>query len=306
MSQHASPAMQQAATSVPTERGPDPDSPLRRPSDDPTLGDGAKPPTTLGWLPTLSLTDRRALDAPAYVYESERGARIARALESLDRPVATVTPAQPGRPARPATPGGHPLVLHIASAPALDPATAASVDATVRAYGPGATVVSSVDLTDHRAGAPEEVRDRVESLVSRSDVVLVTAADAEWLYPGLAAQDVARGWLGSGPGVAIVTSAEGAWASNAVGSVATAPRAGVPTGQTEVDGAFVAGVIDAMWKGALLGVESRPDLRTLVWWSLQELIDHGGAAAAITARSEGKALSRAELQTERGIPQLAS
>ena len=63
MSQHASTAMQQAATSVPTERGPDPDSPLRRPSDDPTLGDGAKPPTTLGWLPTLSLTDRRAVDA---------------------------------------------------------------------------------------------------------------------------------------------------------------------------------------------------------------------------------------------------
>src|SRR5690625_112694 len=226
MSQHASPAMQQAATSVPTERGPDPDSPLRRPSDDPTLGDGAKPPTTLGWLPTLSLTDRRALDAPAYVYESELGARIARALESLDRPVATVTPAQPGRPARPATPGGHPLVLHIASAPALDPATAASVDATVRAYGPGATVVSSGERADHRAGAPEEVSDRVGSLGARGGGVGVTAAGAEGRDPGLAAQGGAGGGVGSGPGGASVTAGEGPWAANAVGAVAAAPRAG--------------------------------------------------------------------------------
>lgn len=299
MSDHASTAKQKAATSVPTDRAPDPESPLRRPSDDPTMGDGAKPATTLGWLPTPSLTDRRALEAPAYVYDdgdSGLGGRVAGVLEGLGRPVATITGGQPGRPAQPATPTPHPLMVHIATAPALAPATAASVDATLRAYGPGATIVLTVALGDRR-GAPDEDRADIEALVARSDVVLVSTGDAEWLYPDAEPQAIARQWLSSGPGIVIVTSAEGAWAANAVGATAAGTRGAGGDG-----GAFVAGVIDAMWKGALLGVESRPDLRTLVWWSLRELIDHAGAAAAVAAGSQ--APTRAQLDSERGIPQL--
>lgn len=304
MSHHASTAMQQAATSVPTHRAPDPDTPFRRPSDDPTLGDGAKPATTLGWLPTLSLTDRRALEAPAYVYDdgdSGLGARVASVLEGLERPVDTIAAAHPGRLAQPATPRPHPLVVHIATAPALDPATAASVDATLRAYGSGATIVLSVDLGDRRQDAPDEDRARIEALVARSDVVLVSTRDAEWLYPDAEHHAIARQWLSSGPGIVIVTSAEGAWAANAVGATAAGTRGAGGDGGT--GGAFVAGVIDAMWKGALLGVESRPDLRTLVWWSLHELIDHAGATTAIAAGSG--APTRAQLESERGIAQLA-
>lgn len=300
MSDHASTAKQQAATSVPTDRAPDPESPLRRPSDDPTMGDGAKPATTLGWLPTPSLTDRRALEAPAYVYDdggSGLGGRVATVLEGLGRPVATIAGGKPGRPAQPTTPTPHPLMVHVATAPALDPATAESVDATLRAYGPGATIVLTVELGDRRHGAPDDVRAHIEALAARSDVVLVSTGDAEWLYPDAEPQAIARQWLSSGPGIVIVTSAEGAWAANAVGATATGTRGAGGDG-----GAFVAGVIDAMWKGALLGVESRADLRTLVWWSLRELIDHAGAAAAIAAGS--KAPSRAQLESERGVPGL--
>lgn len=291
---------------IPSRRAPSLDPTFRRPSDDPTLGDGAKAPTTVAWVPTPTRSDRRGLEAPALVIghahgEHGSGGRVAAVLEQLGRDVRLVAPGARGVPV--AGDGtAYPLVVYVGSGDAVVEPDAATTDRTLAAYRPAATVVYDVATRPATMGTAEDVRGRIEARVAGADVVLVTTEDLRWLYPDDEPRDVVRRWLGTGPGIVVVSSGETVSAVNAVGVAATAPA---PAGTDESSrAAFVAAVIDALWKGALLGVGSRPDLRTLVSWSLQELVDHGSAAARLTAG--GGHLSRESLSDARGVPQLAS
>lgn len=296
-----------APTSVPSRKAPDQATPLRRASSDPTLGDGRKPPTTLGWAPTPTLTDRRVLDSPAFVVVDDvasreaAGARVAEGLERLGRPVERIPADGTGvRNRRHSGPFHHPLVVHVGSASAVREPSADTVARTVSTYRPAATIVYEPGLQGELPGR-EELRARVESMVARADVVIATTADLELLYPGEARESVLRRWVGAGPGIVIVSAAgEGAWAANAVGVTATVRGRGAP----DAGNAFVAGVIDGLWKGGLLGVANRADLRTLVWGSLHELVEHAVVAASVAARSDGLGPTREELDAARGIPQL--
>lgn len=296
-----------APTSVPSHKAPDQDTPLRRSSNDPTLGDGRKAPTSFGWAPTPTLTDRRVLDSPAFVVVDDvtsreaPGACVAEGLERLGRPVERI-PADGTSPRGGQTgPLNHPLVVHVGSASALHEPTADTVSRIVGAYRPGATITYEVGLRDDQGGRPEELRARVEAMVARADVVIASTRDLELLYPGAARETVLRRWVGAGPGLVVVSAgSEGAWAANAVGTTATVHGRGAD----DAGEAFVAGLIDGLWKAGLLGVTNRPDLRTLVWGTLQELVDNATVAAAIAGRTDGIAPSREELDAARGIPQL--
>ena len=297
-----------APTSVPSHRAPDHETPLRRRSEDPTLGDGRKPPTTFAWAPTPTLTDRRLLDAPAFVVVDDvasrevAGALVAEGLERLGRPVERITAdGTRARSPRPSGPLHHPLVVHVGSASALGGPTADAVARTVGAYRPGATIIFEPGLRGALPAPAEELRAAVEAMVARADVVISTTGDLELLYPGEAREHVLRRWVGSGPGIVIVSAAgEGAWAANAVGVTATVRGRGAE----DAGDAFVAGVIDALWKAGLLGVANRADLRTLVWGTLHELVENAVVAASVAARSDGLAPTREELDAARGIPQL--
>ncbi|PYG02220.1 pfkB family carbohydrate kinase [Georgenia satyanarayanai] len=297
-----------APTSVPSRKAPDQQSPLRRSSDDPTLGDGRKPPTTFAWAPTPTLTDRRVLESPAFVVVDDvasreaAGARVAEGLERLGRPVERMT-ADGTRPrsTRPSGPLHHPLVVHVGSASALHGPAGDTVARTVSTYRPGATIVFTPGLQGEPSAGAEELRSRVEAMVATADVVIATTGDLELLYPGEARENVLRRWVGSGPGIVIVSAAgEGAWAANAVGVTATVSGRGA----ADAGDAFVAGVIDALWKAGLLGVANRADLRTLVWGTLHELVENAAVAASVAARSDGLAPTREELDAARGIPRL--
>lgn len=297
-------ARQRAAeTSVPTPRAPDALGAFRRPSEDPTLGDGRKPPTTLAWAPTPTLEDRGLLAAPAYVFVHDDargatpGARVAEGLEALGRHVERISPNGHGRAST--GPLNHPLVVHVGSTDAVLPPTAATVGQVVAAYRPGATVSYAVTTDAGEVGA--EVRARVEALVARADVVTVTTGDLARLHPGEDADATVARWLRGGPGVVIVAGDDGASAANAVGVTARVSGAGL--GDGPVGDAFVAGVLDALWTGGLLGVAARADLRTLVRGSLQELLDNAAAAAAV-AREAGRPGTREELAAARGVPRL--
>ncbi|WP_152189489.1 hypothetical protein [Georgenia satyanarayanai] len=296
-----------ARTSVPSRKAPDQGTPLRRSSDDPTLGDGRKPPTTFAWAPTPTLTDRRVLDSPAVVVVDDvasreaAGARVAEGLERLGRPVERIPADGTGlRRRRPSGPLHHPLVVHVGSASALREPTAQTVTRTVSAYRPGATIVYEPGLRGELPGRREEVRSRVESMVARADVVIATTGDLELLYPGEARENVLRRWVAAGPGIVVVSAVgDGAWAVNAVGLTATVHGRGADAGD-----AFAAGVIDALWKAGLLGVANRPDLRTAVWGTLHELVENAAVAAQLAGGSDGLAPSRDELDAARGIPRL--
>ncbi|QDB79252.1 hypothetical protein FE251_07625 [Georgenia wutianyii] len=289
MAEHTHPADREAATSVPSPRAPDART-LRRRSEDPTLGDGAKPPTSVGWGPTPTLTDRRGPEAPAYVAlepgapTDSPAARVAEGLEALGRSVERVSPEQVPRRAPTAT--NSPLVVHVGD---VDPVRGPEA---VDVYRSGATVSYAVPQ-----GAEES---RVQALLARADVVTVAAGDLARLHPGEEAASTVRRWLTAGPSVVVVTGADGARATNAVGT--TAEVRGDHGGD---HGAFVAGVLDALWSGGLLGVHAREDLRTLVAGTLQELLDNAAASAEV-ARTTGRPATRAELTEARGVPRLGT
>jgi len=274
-------------SSVPTSRAPDARM-LRRRSEDPTLGDGEKPPTSAGWGPTPTLTDRRELQVPAYVLlepgapAGSPAARVAEGLEALGRPVERLSPEHGPRTAPTAT--NSPLVVHVGD---VDPVRGPE---DVDVYRSGATVSYAVP-----AGAESA---RVQALVARADVVTVAADDLARLHPGEEAASTVRRWLVTGPAVVVVTGADGATATNTVGTSAEV------RGDHGADpGAFVAGVLDALWSGGLLGVAAREDLRTLVAGTLQELLDNAAASAEV-ARSTGRPATREELTEARGVPRL--
>lgn len=299
-----------ARSSVPSSVAPDPETPLRRPSSDETLGDGSTPRTTPAWAPTPTLTDRSLLDAPAFVIDEpgSAGARVVEGLRRLGRSAGLVTgPGPGGIPGRPEGTTHSPIAVHAGTLSAVSGPFARTVARTLGAYRAGATVTYDPALSRDEAETAEDVRERVEALVAGADVVKVSTRDLEWLYPGDDHRAVVGRWLSSGPGIVVVSGgADGAWAMNAVGVVATSSR---PTVADDADGvgeAFMAGVLDALWKGGLLGVLARPDLRTLVAGSLQELVDNATAAATIAHASGGQAPTREELDAARGVPQIAS
>lgn len=295
--------------SFPSSRAPNPNTPFRRPSSDPTLGEGAKAPTTPAWAPTPTLTDRRVLDAPAVVVddaEGGSGARVAAGLARLGRPAELITLLGPDAAARLAGgPVNHPLAVHVGSVSAVGRPSARAVARTVAAYRPGATITYDLGVRPESMGSPDEIRPKVEGLIAQSDLIKASERDLDWLYPGEEHRSIVRRWLSSGPGIAIIAAGrDGAWAVNAVGVVATAP--GPTIDDDAASDAFMTGIIDALWKGGLLGVSARQDLRTLVWGSLKELLDNATAAAAIASRNHGQPPGRAELNAEREIPQVVA
>jgi len=298
-----------ARSSETSRKAPDPDTPFRRSSSDETLGDGSTARTTLAWAPTPTLTDRRLLSAPAFVVDEpgSAGARVVEGLRRLGRPAELVTgPGPGGLPGRPDGTTSHPIVVHVGSVSALAGPFARTVARTVGAYRGGATVTYDPAVGDSTVN-PAEVRARVEALVAGADVVKVSTRDLERLYPGEEHRAVVGRWLSSGPGIVVVSAgADGAWAMNAVGVVATSSGPTVDDGPAGVGEAFMAGVLDALWKGGLLGVLARPDLRTLVPGSLRELVDNATAAAAIAHASGGQPPTQEELAAARGIPQITS
>jgi fructokinase len=87
-----------------------------------------------------------------------------------------------------AMPPGHDLVAGVVSA--LRPASIISLDPNVRPQ-----------LTPDR----DDTCQRIEQLVTLSDVVKVSDEDLEWLHPGRDIAEVAQNWLANGPDLVVIT-----------------------------------------------------------------------------------------------------
>jgi fructokinase len=96
---------------------------------------------------------------------------------------------------------------------------------------------------------PSYVR-RLEGWIRLVDVVKVSRADLEWLYPTLEPGEAARRWRALGPALVVVTRGEdGATGITAAGSV--------DVGGTRVEVADTVGAGDAFTAGLLAGLDER-------------------------------------------------
>ncbi|MFE7488485.1 carbohydrate kinase [Kitasatospora sp. NPDC057541] len=137
-------------------------------------------------------------------------------------------------------------------------------------------------------GHPEEARARIESLVASADVVKASDEDLAWLHPGRDVVDVAREWLALGPAVVVVT--RGGTGSVGLCREGTVARPAVPVEVTDTVGAgdaFMAGLLDALYRRGLLGADHADRLHGIDTRALGELLDEASLVSAVTCTRPG-------------------
>ncbi|HEU5419340.1 MAG TPA: PfkB family carbohydrate kinase, partial [Streptosporangiaceae bacterium] len=116
-------------------------------------------------------------------------------------------------------------VLYLSTlACSVPPAAARILRRVARQRSRGALSVLDVRAHPEVMETPGRGRVLLESPVRAADVVRASARDLGWLYPGRAAEDVARQWLRLGPRLVIISrGAAGALAVRGAGSVLHRP-----------------------------------------------------------------------------------
>jgi fructokinase len=137
-------------------------------------------------------------------------------------------------------------------------------------------------------GTPEQARPDIEHVVGLCHVVKVSDEDLAWLYPARADEDVARDWLGAGPGLVIVT--RGAAGVLAVTAKAVVEQPARPIELVDTVGAgdsFTAGLLDGLAGADLLGGDRWKALAAVNEALLRSVLDEAGRVAAITCSRPG-------------------
>lgn len=146
--------------------------------------------------------------------------------------------------------------LHLGSYSALIPPGAGKLAALLdaKAATPGLTVSYDPNMRPALVEDLAAARATVEAIVARTDVVKVSDEDLEFLYPGVAAGQIAAQWLAVGPQLLIVTRG-GAGAQLYFGA-GTPPESGVNPGTDS--GAAPESLGDAGKSGSV--VSTNPDV----------------------------------------------
>jgi fructokinase len=192
--------------------------------------------------------------------------------------------------------------LHTGSIAAFLPPGAQAVAELVAAAHGRTTVSYDPNARPRLMGDPAAARVRIEEIVAACDVVKVSDEDLVWLTPGEDPEAVARRWLASGPAVVVVTlGGEGALAISAAGAArATSPVITVADTVGAGD-AFMSGLIDALLRAGLLGIDRVEALRAVAPPTLESVLAHAVRVAAITCtRAGAQPPTRSELQAWTG------
>jgi fructokinase len=133
-----------------------------------------------------------------------------------------------------------------------------------------------------------QARSDIERLVALSDVVKVSDEDLRWLYPEQSDELVAQNWLGSGPGIVVVT--RGGVGVYAVSAGLELRRPAVPIDLVDTVGAgdsFTSGLLEALHRADLLGGSRREAIAAVDESTLTSVVDAAALAAAITCSRPG-------------------
>jgi fructokinase len=180
--------------------------------------------------------------------------------------------------------------LHTGSlATVLPPGRANVVDLVEREHERGRVTVSyDPNVRPALLGDAARARPDIEHLVAMSDVVKVSDDDLRWLYPDRSDEEVAQGWLASGPALVVVT--RGGAGAYAVSAGLELRRAAVPIDLVDTVGAgdsFTSGLLDGLLRADLIGGAHRDALATIDEATLGSVVDAAALIAAITCSRPG-------------------
>jgi fructokinase len=180
--------------------------------------------------------------------------------------------------------------LHTGSlATALEPGKTSVMDLMRREDDRGRVTVSyDPNVRPALLGDPAQARPDIERLVALSDVVKVSDEDLRWLYPDAGDEDVARGWLASGPALVVVTRGGGGVYAVAAGVELHRPAATITVVDTVGAGdSFTSGVLDGLRRADLIGGARRDALAAIDEATLASVLDTAALIAAITCSRPG-------------------
>ncbi len=139
--------------------------------------------------------------------------------------------------------------------------------------------------------SPDTVVDRVEHLVSLSDVVKTSDEDLDWLYPGVPVENIMRRWVKTGPAMVVVT--RGSWGAYARlahnRDMLHIDQTPVTVGDTVGAGdSFMAGLISGLLDAGLLGSpQARDRLAAADWPDVQPALLRAIHTSALTVSRSG-------------------
>ncbi|MCI9888043.1 carbohydrate kinase [Micrococcales bacterium 31B] len=137
-------------------------------------------------------------------------------------------------------------------------------------------------------GDPADVRPVVERFVALADVVKASDEDLEWLYPGEPLDAVITRWQSLGPALVVATrGADGALAATASGLTSVPSRKVTVIDTVGAGDTFSAGIIDELGVRGLLGASQREALRAIPSSTVEAVLNHAAACAAITVSRQG-------------------
>jgi fructokinase len=180
--------------------------------------------------------------------------------------------------------------LHTGSlATALEPGKTSVMDLMRREHDRGRVTVSyDPNVRPALLGDPAQARPDIERLVALSDVVKVSDEDLRWLYPDQGDEDVARGWLASGPALVVVTRGGGGVYAVAAGVELHRPAATITVVDTVGAGdSFTSGLLDGLRRADLIGGARRDALAAIDEATLASVLDTAALIAAITCSRPG-------------------
>ncbi|MEJ5915101.1 carbohydrate kinase family protein [Pseudokineococcus sp. 1T1Z-3] len=153
---------------------------------------------------------------------------------------------------------------------------------------PTSTVVYDPNLRPSIIGEATSARPGVEALVAISDVVKLSAEDAEWLFPERSPEETVRSWLGLGPALVVLTrGGDGALAVCAAGEVDEPGRRVEVADTVGAGDSFTGGLVDALWSAGLLGADRRDALAAVDLDVLRSCVAAATDVSAVTVSRPG-------------------
>ncbi|WP_404381110.1 carbohydrate kinase [Knoellia locipacati] len=163
-----------------------------------------------------------------------------------------------------------------------------------------ATISYDPNVRPSIMGTVDEVRVRVEELITLSDVVKASEDDVVWVYAGRSLPEVMAAWGGMGPGLVVITrGGDGVtYRVSSTGELGDAPARVDKVADTVGAGdSFMAGLVSGLLDAGLLGdTEARERLRSATLDTVTGAVERAlGTSAVTVGRSGAYAPTREEI-----------
>lgn len=165
----------------------------------------------------------------------------------------------------------------------LQPGADKVLEVLRRAKDAGATISYDPNMRPALMGQPDDVRGRVEQIISLADVVKASDEDITWLYPDDVVEEVLELWVSMGPGLVVMTR-------GALGAVALQPSSDTPitveprrvqsVDSVGAGDSFMAGLVSGLLDDDLLGT---PQASSALYRAPESGVGQALARAATTS-----------------------